>query len=71
MQLVIRTSATARRRMLRQSHWRLKTVAQRPSLPVRQPPYDAGFFSLVSNGGIVRGTDAKPLAARSADGFAV
>jgi hypothetical protein len=62
MQLVIRTSATARGRMLPQSHWRLKTVAQRPSLPVRQPPYDADFFSLFSNGGIVRGTEAKPLA---------
>ena len=63
MQLVIRTSATARGRMLPQSHWRLKTAAQRPSLPVRQPPYDADFFSWFSNGGIVRGTEAKPLAA--------
>src|SRR3974390_294754 len=63
MQLVIRTRATARGRMLPKSHWRLKTVAQRPSLPVRQPPYDADFFSLFSNGGIVRGTEAKPLAA--------
>src|SRR5215467_1900945 len=62
MQLVIRTRATARGRMLPRSHWRLKTVAQRPSLPVRQPPYDADFSSLFSNGGIVRGTEAKPLA---------
>jgi hypothetical protein len=63
MQLMIRTRVTARGRTLAWSHWRLKTVAQRPSLPVRQPPYDADFSSLFSNGGIVRGTEAKPLAA--------
>jgi hypothetical protein len=37
-------STSARGRMLTGSHWRLKT--QRPSLPVRQPPYDAVCSSL-------------------------
>jgi hypothetical protein len=37
-------STSARGRMLTGSHWRLKT--QRPSLPVRRPPYDAVCSSL-------------------------
>jgi len=55
--------------MLTGSHWRLKT--QRPSLPVRQPPYDAVCFLLVCNGGIVCGDKAKPPVFNMADGFAV
>jgi hypothetical protein len=38
-------------------------VTRHSSLPVQRPPYDADFSSLFSNGGIVRGIEAKPLAA--------
>ena len=66
MQLMIRNRATARGRMLPRSHWRLKTVAQRPSLPVRQPPYDADFSLLASFEAL---RQSRWL--RTADGFAV
>jgi hypothetical protein len=48
------SKATARGRMLSWSHWRVKAVTQRPSLPVRQPP------TMACDTHIVWGVKAKP-----------
>ena len=63
MQLMIRNRATARGRMLPRSHWRLKTVANDLHCRFDNPHTMPISPSLFSNGGIVRGTEAKPLAA--------